>query len=107
MEIMSFILGMLTLIAVSVIATLVWGVVKIIRLQKQILSQNNSFEEFISYCDRRFNDFERSMYERTQHIENYVDRCNAEQYRNFDEIKSYIDSRIDKAVLNNKQVIKG
>lgn len=124
METMYFILGMLSIIATIFIGVIVWGIVKITKLLKQVKLQ----EEYIADVnkdlwggiERRYEDLQRRLdgMNRNAHdrvtdlqreIEKRIDDSNAASF-------SYTDRRIDKLVdtyfemkdLNkSKQILKG
>jgi hypothetical protein len=114
---MYFVLGMLSIIGAIVIATIVWGIVKISKLLKAIKQQ----EEWIINSDRTMweivsrlrEELERRMDSMDHHANSYMNDLKRELDDRFrhqlDESKSYTDSRFDKATgLNGaKQLIKG
>lgn len=131
METMYFVLGMLSIVGAIILATIVWGVVKINNLLKEVKTNeeriadvsrtfwettHDTREEF----DRRFKELERTIGSEFQKSDRDVyseferrDRDLDLRFRDIcDEIaqtRSYIDSRIDKVTgtLGAKQVIKG
>jgi len=118
METMYFVLGMLSIIGAIVIATIVWGVVKISKLLKTI----KQHEEWIINNERQIHDnlyrlredLDRRMDNMDHHANSYMNDLKRELDDRFrhqlDESKSYTDSRFDKAAagLNGaKQLIKG
>jgi outer membrane murein-binding lipoprotein Lpp len=134
MEITSFILGMLTIVAVIILTVIVVGMVKINKLEKQQEYLNSSLErtrsELYDAMKDDYNNIWRqfentgrdvTMIEKT--IMNRIDQTRQEWDRAIDEAhramvdlsnldRSYIDSRIDKVVAKgtfegSKQVIKG
>ena len=115
---MYFVLGMLSIIGVIVIATIVWGIVKINKLLKTI----KQHEEWIVNNERNIHvnidhlreDLDRRIDSMDRHTNSYMNDLKRELDDRFrhqlDESKSYTDSRFDKAVsgLNGtKQLIKG
>jgi len=130
MEITSFVLGMLTIVAVIMLTVIVVGIVKIVRLEKQneLLKQlcaaieSDLRQEINNTNDSVWRQFESTgrditMVERTimQRIDKVDEEHNKHEdaiHREIDQTKSYIDSRIDKVVVKgtldgSKQVIKG
>ena len=89
MEITSFILGMLSVVAVIAIAVIVKGMVKITKLEKEL----KNTQESIEWRDRNNSDANREIYDRLSMMDEHA-------YRQLEEIKrdliSYVDSRIDK-----------
>lgn len=125
-EITSFVLGMLTIGVILMLITLIAGIVKINKLEKQFNNNENQFREVYDNMSRNdeelrrlFEDTHReiNMVEKT--IMNQVQQINQEHHkiedeihREIDQTKSYIDSRIDKVVLQgsivgSKKIIKG
>ena len=99
MEITSFVLGMLTVIAVIIVTVIVKGIVKISDLQKQLKETQESLE----WRDRNNSDSNRELHERLSRMDEHA-------YRQLDELKreiySYIDSRIDKLQSKKEAPIK-
>jgi len=98
METMYFFLGMLSIIAVAIIAVIVWGIVKIKQQQQSLNYMQRIIDEAPRELNERFNVMYRDLDNRTDQI-----------HRRIDETHSYIDSRIDKALgtVSAKQLIKG
>ena len=127
MEITSFILGMLTIVAVIILTVIVVGMVKINKLEKQQEYLNSSLERTRSelydamkddYNNvwRKFESTGRdiTMVEKT--IMNQIDQARQETGKAVHTVRtdlsSYIDSRIDKVVMkgtldSSKQIING
>ena len=115
---MYFVLGMLSIIGAIVIATIVWGVVKISKLLKTIKQHEewmaNNERNVYDNMHRLREDLDRRMDDMDRHVHSRIDNLQRELDIRFkdqlDESKSYTDSRFDKAVsgLNGtKQLIKG
>ena len=110
METMYFVLGMLSIVGASIIATIVWGVVKISKLLRAIKHQ----EEMIHSSDRNLWDnihrlreeLERRMGEMDRHAHEHVNELQREMIQRINDqitdsvtvTKSYTDSRIDKLI---------
>jgi hypothetical protein len=137
MEITSFVLGMLTIVAVIILTVIVVGMVKIVRLEKQneLLKQlcaavesdlrheitnvydNMSREDegirrIIEDTNRDITMVERTIMQRIDKVDEEHNKHEDAIHREIDQTKSYIDSRIDKVVVKgtldgSKQVIKG
>ncbi len=114
---MYFVLGMLSIIGAIVIATIVWGVLKITKLLKTIkqheelmaYNERNIYESIRGLrddLDRRMDNMDRWGHEHIADLRRELDIRFKDQ---LDESKSYTDSRFDKATgLNGaKQLIKG
>jgi hypothetical protein len=98
METMYFVLGMLSIIAVAIVAVIVWGIVKIKQQQQSLNYILHIIDEAPRELNERFNVMYRDLDSRTDQI-----------HRRIDETHSYIDSRVDKALgtVSTKQLIKG
>jgi type II secretory pathway pseudopilin PulG len=83
----SFILGMLTVVAVIVVAVIIKGVVRITQLESQLKDVRESME----WRDRDNSDRHRDIFDNIE-----------EQKR---EITSYVDSRIDKLQSKSKEAL--
>jgi cell division protein FtsL len=98
MEITSFILGMLSVVAVIVIAVIVKGMVKITKLEKEL----KNTQESIEWRDRNNSDANREIHDS-------LSRMGENIYHRVDEVErnliSYVDSRIDK-LQSKKEAIK-
>ena len=97
MEITSFVLGMLTVVAVIIVAVIIRGIVKITQLEKQL----EETQESIEWGDRNNSDTVRDIYERLSRMDEHAFRHLEELKR---EITSYVDSRIDKLQSKSKEV---
>lgn len=105
---MYFILGMLSIIAVAIVAVVVWGIVKINKLTFELKATHEWIDN--NTRDRDYN-FEQ-VYKRISDVERQLQFEIQEIYRQIDrhitECRSYTDSRFDKALgAPPKQLIKG
>jgi peptidoglycan hydrolase CwlO-like protein len=125
-EITSYVLGMLTIAAALLLIALVAGMVKINKTNKQLLQIEKQIDEIYHMTSHEHDHFQQQL-ERTCRDINMVektvmnqiekvdrDHCSIEDeiHREIDQTKSYIDSRIDKVVLQGsiigkKEIIKG
>lgn len=115
METMYFILGMLSIVGIAIVAAIVWGVVKITKLLKAI----KHHEEYQSLNDREINDRFKDLYQdinlrldsMERHANDHISELQRELASRFDQVYSYTDSRLDKladkALKQDKQLIKG
>jgi hypothetical protein len=123
MEITSFVLGMLTIVAVIIISVIVVGMVKISKLNSDLHTFKNNYMRDLENLHRRMDESEQNIWrefekcgkdvtivERT--IMNQIDKLDEsfhkredDIYREILETKRYVDSRLDK--LASKQVLKG
>ena len=111
METMYFILGMLSIVAAAFVATIVWGIVKIVKQQKQIQHLHSNIDEQSSTAWRVRDEDIRNQREK----ETYMERQLSDQFKSINDqitdavtqCKSYTDSRIDKFTATDKKIIKG
>ena len=107
METTSFILGVLTVVAVIVVAVIVRGMVKITQLEKQL----KDTQESIEWRDRNNADNFREIHERISRTEEHIYRHIDEFKRDLDlrleelkkELVSHCDSRVDKLQSKTKE----
>ena len=126
-EITSFVLGMLTVGAALMLITLVAGIVKINKLEKQNNHNEKQFEQVYNDICRNDNDIKQSldgtnrdinMVEKT--IMNHIHQIDEMHHKieknihlDIEETRRYIDSRIDKVVASGvlkepkRQIING
>lgn len=95
MEIISFTFGVLSVIATSMMVVVVLGIVKVLKLQKQIKELHGE----LSHTHTQIFDGDKNVHQR-------IDRELYQIQRQVDDTRSYIDSRIDKCEAK-KQLIKG
>lgn len=131
METTYFVLGMLSMIAVTFVTTIIMGLLKINKQQKTIdeliervkglhLDHSQQFDNVYRNIDQTSNEMHRVMRDRENDLNNRfsnmerkLDFNESEMYRQINDqvtdavtqSKSYTDSRIDKTTT--KQVIKG
>ena len=130
MEITSFVLGMLTIVAAGISASIVVGLAKINQLtrktesltqlcaaiegdlRREIENQNREIWKQFENCGRDVTMVEKTIMNQIESIDREHLRHEEELHREIDETKRYIDSRIDKVVLKgtepgSKQILKG
>ena len=93
METLSFTLGVLSVVAVIFVATIVLGIVRVVKQQKQINSMQLELERVWENNSQL-----------TQELHQRISSHQESIIRSIDETRSYIDSRIDK--LTSKQLLK-
>lgn len=93
METLSFTFGVLSVVAVIFVATIVIGIVKVVKQHQQINLIKHELE-------RVWEDNSRLNHE----IHQLISQSQESMIRSIDENRSYIDSRIDK--LTSKQLLK-
>ena len=107
METFMFTLGVLSMVAVIVIATIVIGMLKVIKIAKQIQE-----------LERQISDNDNELHRRISHAGEYTarsfDAVNDQITDSVTQCNSYTDKRIDKLIDTyfqvkeaNKQLIKG
>ena len=125
-EITSYVLGMLTIAAILLLIALVLGMVKINKLDKQTITikkmiddvyqsidhERRHTEELLQSTHRDINMVEQTIMNQVRHVDENHHKIEDQIHREIDQTKSYIDSRIDKVVLQGsiigkKEVIKG
>lgn len=114
MEITSFVLGMLTIVAVTIVAAIVVGLVKITQLK----AKTKSLEELCVAIERDLRNELNHVYinleRKEEEIRHIIEDTNRDitmvertLSNQIDETRKYIDSRIDKTLTNSKQILKG
>lgn len=124
-EITSYVLGILTIAAILLLIALVLGMVKINKLEKQTITikklideiyqsidhERRHTEELLQSTHRDINMVEQTIMNQVRHVDDFHHRKEDEIEKEIIQTKSYIDSRIDKVVLqgtlpSRKQLIK-
>jgi hypothetical protein len=106
METTFFVLGMLSIIGAIVLATIIWGVLKINKLTKSI----KQLEEWIQSNERnRWEEANRLRDDMDRKFEDVEHNIISHRLYGVNESKSYTDSRFDKAtgLTGEKKLIKG
>jgi hypothetical protein len=105
METTSFVLGMLSIVAVAFMAVIVWGIVKINKLTFELKATHEWIDN--GTRDRDYN--LQQVYEKFKETDRNVSYEFERIYNQIAESRSYTDSRIDKMLgtTGAKQVIKG
>ena len=125
-EITSYVLGMLTIAAVLLLSALVLGMVEINKTKKQLLQfekqideihqmtshEHEHFQHLLEATYRDINMVEKTVMNQIEKVDRVHHSIEDEIHREIDQTKSYIDSRIDKVVLQGsiigkKEIIKG
>jgi len=124
-EITSYILGMLTIAAVLLIFALVLGMVKINKLEKELLQiekcfvdvyksiehERQHFEQIFEVTRRDINAVEENIMNQLHQVDETHRKIEDEIHKEIDQTKSYIDSRVDRVVAtgtlkSSKELIK-
>ena len=95
METMSFTLGVLSVIITAFVVVLVWGIVKVVKQQKQIDSNYKWFDESINNIWRSKEEDRRIGYEREQSLQRELDRRFEETNRNVGNQHNNLSMRLD------------
>jgi hypothetical protein len=103
METTSFVLGMLSIVAVAFMAVIVWGIVKINKLTFEMKATHEWIDNGTRDRDYNLQQVYRKFDETDRNISLEYERI----YNQIAECRSYTDSRFDKLTLNAKQLIKG
>jgi len=105
METTSFVLGMLSIIAVAFMAVIVWGIVKINKLTFELKATHEWIDNGTRDRDYNLQQVYRKFDETDRNISLEYERI----YNQIAECRSYTDSRIDKVLSTTgaKQLIKG
>ena len=119
-EITSYVLGMLTIAAILLLIALVLGIVKINKLEKQTITikklidevyqsidhERRHTEELLQSTHRDINMVEQTIMNQVRHVDDFHHRKEDEIEKEIIQTKSYIDSRIDKVVLQGSIIGK-
>jgi hypothetical protein len=105
METTSFVLGMLSIVAVAFMAVIVWGIVKINKLTFELKATHEWIDNGTRDRDYNLQQVYRKFDETDRNISLEYERI----YNQIAESRSYTDSRIDKVLgtTGAKQLIKG
>ena len=126
-EITSFVSGMLTVGAALMLITLVAGIVKINKLEKQnshnkkqfeqvydnMCRQDNEVRQLLDSTNRDINMVEKTIMNHIHHIDEIHRKIEDEIKIEIGQVRSYTDSRIDKVVASGvlkepiRQIING
>ena len=117
METLSFTLGVLSVIIVAFVAVLVWGIVKVVKQQKQISSTKMEIEtlhryinESLSNAHNRLNEMDRNAYEHLREYKREIDDRFKESQRDLDkrisEIYQLIEQNSDRTSMMPNQVME-
>lgn len=135
MEITSFVLGMLSIVAVVIVAVIVVGMFKINKLEKSnenLLQLCRAIESdlrrlitdtnreltmvertIMQRIDKEMEDTHRHIHDEVEEIHKHEHELETVLHRDIDETRRYIDSRIDKVVASGtikepkRQIING
>jgi CHASE1-domain containing sensor protein len=101
---LAFAFGVLTMVAITMLAVLVVGIVKVIKLEKQLKDLDRACSKEAEFIHRHITDNERGIYSEINQTKDRFDSV-IEEIRK--ELQAYTDSRIDKALgTTKKQILK-
>jgi len=105
METTSFVLGMLSIIAVAFMAVIIWGIVKINKLTSEVVFTHKWINNTVQDRDYQLQQVYEKIKENDRQTSYELERV----YNQIAECRSYTDSRIDKVLgtTGAKQLIKG
>ena len=103
MGITYFALGMLSMLALVFVGVIVWGLVKVLRIERQIVAikENQRFD--VDNVQRQFDGVYRTIGDHRDDSNKAMDNLWRDITTKFDESIRYTDKRIDKA-LNQKEI---
>jgi len=101
---LAFAFGMLSMVAITMLVAIVIGMVKVIKLTKQIKNLEHVLENQIELISRHSSDVERNVYGDLHETRRNFDERLDNLHR---ELTAYTDSRIDKSIVTKeKQLLK-
>jgi predicted PP-loop superfamily ATPase len=109
MEITSYVLGMLTIVATLISMSVVVGLAKINKLNKQLNNLSNNHERDIDHIHRIIDEKNQEIWRQFENCGRDVTMVEKTVMNQVDETRRYIDSRIDKlrTEQGSKQILKG
>ena len=105
MEITSFVLGMLTIVAVIIISVIVVGLVKISKLNSDLHTFKNNYMRDVEDIHRHIDEMHQNIWREFEKCGRDVTMVEKTIMNQIEETRRYVDSRLDK--LASKQVLKG
>ena len=103
MGITYFALGMLSMLALLFFGVIVWGLVKVLRIERQIVAMKEKDKFEFDNIYRRLDIFWRAVGDHKDDSNKAMDNLWREVTIKFDESIRYTDKRIDKS-LNQKEI---
>lgn len=107
MELFYFTLGVFAVFALILIGVSIVGMVRVSKIQKELLSLNNSYRWDFDRLNRNLDDIRKDNELNVQNIYRNLDTRETALYiqikKSFDESMSYTDKRIDKTILHYKE----
>lgn len=103
---LAFAFGMLTMIAIAMLAAIVVGIVKVLKLEKQHKELDRASSREIEFVHKHIADAERGVYSELNDTRNKFDQYTDNLRR---ELQAYTDSRADKLeqkLTGKKQILK-
>jgi len=104
MEITYFALGMLSMLALVFVGVIVWGLVKVLRIERHIVAikENQRFD--VDNVQRQFDNVYRTIGDHRDDSNKVMENLWRDVTTKFDESIRYTDKRIDKS-LNQKEIL--
>ena len=104
MGITYFALGMLSMLALVFVGVIVWGLVKVLRIERQIVAikENQRFD--VDNVQRQFDNVYRTIGDHRDDSNKGMENLWRDITTKFDESIRYTDKRIDKS-LNQKEIL--
>jgi uncharacterized membrane-anchored protein YhcB (DUF1043 family) len=103
MGITYFALGMLSMLTLVFVGVIVWGLVKVLRIERQIVAIKEKDKFEFDNVQRQFDNLYRSIGDHKDNSNKAMDNLWREVTIKFDESIRYTDKRIDKS-LNQKEI---
>jgi len=102
---LAFAFGMLAMVAITMLITIVVGMVRVIKLEKQHKELDRASAKEVEFVHRHITDNERNLYGELNEVRRKFDEYTDNLRR---ELQAYTDSRIDKALgtTGSKQLLK-
>ncbi len=109
MEITSFVLGMLTIVAAGISASIVVGLAKINKLNKQLDNLSQQHERDLIHIFKVIGEKDKEIWRQFGDTGRDITMVEKTILNQIDETRRYIDSRIDKikGEQGSKQILKG
>lgn len=105
MDTQSFAFGMLTAFGLLMVATIVFGIFKVITHGKQFKNLQDSVDSIESGINRRIDEFERDNDQRISHIEDRIERVVDTLMKHIEARENELESRINRTMDRNENLI--
>ena len=98
MAITYFALGMLTMVALTFIGVIVWGLFKVSKIQRQIVDIKEDFKSDYDIIQRQMGSHKRDLQDFHLEITNKFDKMEQYEIKRFDELFRIINDRYDDSI---------